>query len=367
MKSRIAAPSISLGFNSFSGIYLLGLFVLVFGIWTPHLFLTLATVQSVASQQATTAMLAIAVLIPIAAGAYDLSVGATINLSTIVCVWLQTVRGWSMWPSIAVAIAACVVVGIVNGFVIVRLRVNSFIATLGLGSIITAVQDIVSGQNQPNPPTAASWSSLTQFSVAGFQIIVLYLLVLAVLVWWALDHTPAGRYLYAIGGNPEAARLAGVAVGRYTWWAMIASATVSGIAGVLYGSQTGPSLSFGAGLLLPAFAAVFLGSTQIRPGRFNLWGTMLAIYVLAVGVKGLQLITGVQWLAEMFNGVALVGAVSFALSRQRRSESRAARRTDAGAVTAAAAPDGAAVSLPAGPAGSGYDVSPVASGASDVG
>jgi ribose transport system permease protein len=328
MNSRLSSPRINLGFNSFSGLYLLALFIVVFGIWTPHLFLTLATVQSVASEQATTAMLAIAVLIPIAAGAYDLSVGATMNLSTIICVWLQTVRGWSMWPAIAVAVAACVAVGIVNGFVIVRLRVNSFIATLGMASVITAVQDIVSGQNQPNPPTTTAWTNLTQLNVAGFQIIVLYLLALALIAWWALDHTPAGRYLYAIGGNPEASRLAGVAVGRYTWYALIASAAVSGIAGVFYGSQTGPSLTFGAGLLLPAFAAVFLGSTQIKPGRFNLWGTILAIYVLAVGVKGLQLITGVQWLAEMFNGVALVGAVSFALSRQRLAEGRAARRTD---------------------------------------
>ena len=327
MSSRPAAPRINLGFNGFSGLYLLGLFIVVFGIWTPHLFLTLGTVQSVASEQATTAMLAIAVLIPIAAGAYDLSVGATMNLSTIICVWLQTVRGWSMWPAIAVAVAACAAVGVVNGFVIVRLRVNSFIATLGMASVITAVQDIVSGQNQPTPPTTTAWTNLTQLNVAGFQIIVVYLLVLALIAWWALDHTPAGRYLYAIGGNPEASRLAGVPVGRCTWWAMIASATVSGIAGVFYGSQTGPSLTFGAGLLLPAFAAVFLGSTQIKPGRFNLWGTMLAIYVLAVGVKGLQLITGAQWLAEMFNGVALVGAVSFALSRQRFAEVRAARRT----------------------------------------
>ncbi|WP_322751597.1 MULTISPECIES: ABC transporter permease [unclassified Frankia] len=328
MSSRVTVPRINLGFNSFSGLYLLALFVIVFGIWTPHLFLTAATVQSVASQQAVTAMLAIAVLIPLTAGAYDLSVGATINFSTIICVWLQTDQGWSMWPAIAVAIAACVVIGVINGFVIVRLRVNSFIATLGMGSIITAVQDIVSGQSQPTPPTTTSWLNLTRLSVAGFQIIVLYLLVLALIVWWALDHTPAGRYLYASGGNPEAARLAGVSVGRYTWFSMIASATVCGIAGVFYGSQTGPSLTFGVGLLLPAFAAVFLGSTQIKPGRFNLWGTMLAIYVLAVGVKGLQLITGVQWLAEMFNGVALVGAVSFAMYRQRLVQSRALGRSD---------------------------------------
>jgi ribose transport system permease protein len=326
MSSIQARPRINLGFNRFSGLYLLALFILVFGIWTPKLFLTVATVHSVASEQAVTAMLGIAVLIPIAAGAYDLSVGATINLSTIVAVWLQTVQGWSMWPAILVAIGVCVVVGIVNGFVVVRLKVNSFIATLGMGSIITAVQDIVSGQNQPNPPTSSAWNNLTQFQIGGFQVVFFYLIILAIIIWWALDHTPAGRYVYAIGGNPEASRLAGVDVGRYTWFSLIASSSICGIAGVLYASQTGPSLTFGAGLLLPAFAAVFLGSTQLKPGKFNVWGTVLAIYVLAVGVKGLQLVTGVQWLNEMFNGVALVGAVAFAVWRQRAAQGRSLLR-----------------------------------------
>jgi len=88
---------------------------------------------------------------------------------------------------------------------------------------------------------------------------------------------------------------------------------VAASAGVFYASQNGPSLTFGPSLLLPAFAAVFLGSTQLRPGRFNVWGTLIAIYVLATGVQGLQLVTGVQWLNEMFDGVALIAAVAFAV------------------------------------------------------
>src|SRR6201999_997250 len=107
--------------------------------------------------------------------------------------------------------------------------------------------------------------------------IVLYLLVIAIVIWWFLDHTPSGRYLRAIGGNPEAARLSGVAVGKWTWITLIISAGLSGIGGVLYASLWGPALSFGAGLLLPAFAAVFLGSTQLKPGRVNVWGTVIAV------------------------------------------------------------------------------------------
>jgi len=316
--------SLEFGFDRFSGLYLWALFILVFGIWTPSLFLTSVTLHSVASEEAIAGMLGIAVLVPLVAGQYDLSVGSVINISTVVVVILQTNRHWNMWPAILVAIAMCVGIGAVNGFIVVKLRVNSFIATLGMATVITAVQEIVSGQNQPYPPVAHAWNALTQTKVLGFQVVVLYLIILAIIVWWVLEHTPVGRYLYAIGGNAEASRLSGVNVDKWTWLAMIASSTICGIAGVFYASLTGPSLTFGASLLLPAFAAAFLGFTQLKPGRFNVWGSIIAIYVLATGVKGLQLITGVQWLNDMFNGVALIGAVAFAVWRQRVAGNRAA-------------------------------------------
>jgi ribose transport system permease protein len=325
--------SINLGLDRFSGFYLWALFILIFGIWKPHLFLTWATVHSVASSQAIGAMLAIAVLVPLAAGAFDLSVGATINLAAIMVTWLQTTHHWNMWPAMFMSVAVTFVIGVFNGFLVVKLRISSFIATLGMATVIAAIQTIVSGESQPLPPTAAAWNNLTQRTVGGFQIVVLYLLVLAVFFWWLLEHTPAGRYIHATGGNQEAARLAGVQVDRWIWLTLIISATVSGVAGVLYGSLSGPSLTFGSTLLLPAFAAAFLGSTQIRPGRFNVWGTMLAVYVLATGVKGLQLVTGVQWLNDMFNGVALIAAVGFAVWRQRTAGNRRRREAAASAST----------------------------------
>lgn len=356
------------GFDRFSGIYLFALFIVVFGIWKPSLFLTQDTLHSVASQQAIAAMLSLAVLVPLAAGAYDLSVGATANLSAIMAAVFMSNDHWGMWPAIFVSVGAGVVIGVVNGFVVVRLGVSSFIATLGMGSIVAAVQTIISGQTQPLPPSNPGWSSLTQLSVGGFQIVVLYLLVLALLCWWVLDHTPAGRYLYAVGGNSEAARLSGVRTDRLTWWSLIASGLIAGVAGVFYSSQSGPSLTFGPTLLLPAFAAAFLGSTQLKPGRFNVWGTMIAIYVLATGVKGLQLVTSQQWLNDMFNGVALIGAVAFAIWRQKKT---VRQRTHPGTVHPAPEHDGKpppgseAAPLAVGTAGAGDgggDVPPVAVG-----
>ena len=124
------------------------------------------------------------------------------------------------------------------------------------------------------------------------------MLIIAFVLWWLTAHTPAGRYLYAIGGNPEAARLSGVRIQRYTTLALVISATVAGAAGIMFASLNGPSLNFGGTLLLPAFAAAFLGSTQLIPGRFNVWGTLLAIFVLATGVQGLQLVSGASWLND---------------------------------------------------------------------
>lgn len=315
-------PRLNLGLDRFSGLYIWALIIIVFSVWQPALFPTMATVHSVASEQAITGILALAVLIPLAAGAYDLSVGSTINLSCILVTELMANDHWGMVPSIVVTLLVGVLIGAVNGLLVVRLHIDSFIATLGMATIVAAVQTIVSGNNQPVPAEGTAWNNLTQTSVFGFQIVFVYLIVIAVVLWWMLQRTPAGRYLFAIGGNREAARLSGVKVSRYVWLSLILSGGLSGLGGVLYASLLGPSLTFGQGMLLPAFAAVFLGSTQIRPGRFNVWGTLLAVYVLATGVKGLQLITGVQWLNDMFNGVALIGAVGFAVWRQRAAARR---------------------------------------------
>jgi ribose transport system permease protein len=303
------------GFDRFSGLYLWALFIIVFGIWTPSEFLTASTLHSVAAQQAVTGMIALAVLIPLAAGLYDLSVGATANVSGILTIVLMNNHHWAVVPAIIAGVVVAALIGGVNAFIVVKLGVNSFIATLGMGSILAAVEVIISSNSQPIPPASTAWNNFTQTTIGGFQIVVLYLLILAFVLWWLTAHTPVGRYLYAIGGNAEAARLSGVRIKRYTTFTLVTSATISGLAGIMFSSLNGPSLNFGGTLLLPAFAAVFLGSTQLISGRFNVWGTLLAIYVLATGVQGLQLVSGASWLSDMFNGVALIIAVALSIKR----------------------------------------------------
>lgn len=328
----------NLGMDRFSGIYLGMLFIVAFTIATP-LFLTASTFHVLASSQAVAGMIAIAVLIPMVCGQFDLSVGANANFAGLVAVVLLN-DGWSFLAAFLASVALGLFVGLVNGFIVVRLKVSSFIATLGVSSILTALAVIVTESIVPPPPSSQAWTKMTQFEIGGFQIIILYLFVLALVVWWMLEWTPAGRYLRAIGGNTEASRLSGVRVDRWTWVSLVLAGGISGLGGVLYTSLTGPSFTFGATLLLPAFAAVFLGSTQLQPGKFNVWGTLIAIFVLAIGVQGLQLLSSVLWLSAMFNGVALIAAVALAVSRTSRATPRPSRprldQTDEDAVIDAA-------------------------------
>lgn len=308
----------NLGFDRFSGLYLLAAFIVVFSFWAPQTFPTLATAHILASTQSIAAIAALAILVPMVTGQFDLSIGGAATLAGISATLFQT-KGW-MNPYSAIICATLIgtLIGIVNGFVVVKLRVNSFIATLGMTSILAALVVIVTGNRDVVPVTPGAFGDITQTQILGFQSVFIYLIVIALVAWWVLERTPAGRYMRATGANPEAARLTGIRVDMWSWISLIASGTVAAFAGVLFVSLTGPSVVFGDSLLLPAFAAVFLGSTQLAPGKMNVWGTLIAIFVLATGVQGLQLVTGVTWVAAMFNGFALIAAVSLAVGRERR-------------------------------------------------
>lgn len=308
----------NLGFDRFSGLYLLALFIVVFSLWAPETFPTIGTVRIIASTQAIAGMAALAILIPMITGQFDLSIGANANLAGVTAALLQTDHRMYPIPAVITGILMGALIGFVNGFIVVKLRVNSFIATLAMGSILGAFLVIVTGNMEPKQVEAGLFSQLTQTDIFGFQSVIFYMLILALIVWWVIEKTPAGRYMRAVGSNSEAARLTGIRVDRWAWLTLVASGTIAGFAGVMFVSLTGSSLTFGATLLLPAFAAVFLGSTQIQPGRMNVWGTLVAIFVLATGVQGLQLVTGAQWVAAMFDGVALITAVALAVGRERR-------------------------------------------------
>jgi len=311
----------------YSGLYVWAFLILVFGIWVPDTFLTGDTAKGVASDQAITGVLALAALIPLTAGRFDLSVAQNLGVSAVVCAVLQSQANVSPLFAVLITLAMGAGIGIANGFFVAFVGVNSFIATLGMTSSLVALSQIVSEQQFVGPVTD-SFKRVATDEVAGIPVLALYFVVACAVLWWILEHTPIGRRLAAIGANEDAARLAGVPNRRYIFWSFVVSGTLASLAGTLLAAKIGSVDPLaGPSYLLPAFAACFLGMTQLKPGRFNVWGTFVALYLLATGVKGLQLVGGQLWITDLFNGVALIGAVSLAVLGERRRAARATART----------------------------------------
>jgi len=338
-------------FDKFSALYLWALFMLYFGITKPHSFLTQTSFKLVVIENVFTGVLAIAFMVPLATGTYDLSVGALMSMSLVISAYLS--KHHTMNPVLAmfVALGACGIAGFISGFFVVKLRVNSFIATLGMSQVITAFVLHTSSQSITSA-FPQSYMDIGSKPIFGLPRFVYFMFILAIIVWFVFEHTPLGRYMFAVGGNPEAARLAGVRSDRMIWGSLVASGVIAGFAGTVYSWKIGNyATSIGPGYLFPAIAAVFFGASQLK-GRANVWGAMIALYALAWGVKGLQLTftSNTIWIEPLFQGVSLLAAVSLA-SRQGiikvpRRKSPAPGLTDPEIVPAMAGDTGATVEIP---------------------
>lgn len=315
------------GLSRFTGLGLWAVFILVFVLWIPDTFLTSATAKSIASDQAVTAILAVGLLFSLAAGTYDLSIAANLGLSAVVAASLMVKSDVTPVLAVMITLAMGLGIGAINGLVVAGIGVNSFIATLGMSSVLLAFTSLVSN-DQFIGPLPQGFQEIAKHQPLGIPSPLIYALVLAAIVWYVLEHTPVGRRIYAIGANADAARLSGVRTGGYVIGTFMVTGAFASLAGVLLAAKVGSvSSEVGPPYLLPAFAACFLGTTQIKIGRFNVWGTMIALYLLATGVKGLQLAGLELWVTDLFNGVALVGAVSLAVISEKRRGARLKKQT----------------------------------------
>jgi ribose transport system permease protein len=322
-----------------SAVYLWIGFVILFALLEPGVYLSSVTLQLIFSEGAVTCLVALAFLVPLIAGAYDLSVGAVMATSVVMTTWLQLHTSLPPALGAIICVAACTLFGWISGFVIVRLTVNSFIATLGMSQALLAVVLLISHNSQIVANFPSSWSNLGLNKILGVPLVDVYLVVIACVLWYVLEHTRVGRYLAATGGNPEAARLAGVPTDRMVWGALAASGAIAGIAGVIYSMRVGTfDATVGPGYLFPAVTAVFLGASQLSQ-RPNVWGTLIAYFALAFGIQGLALASSsaAVWSQPLFQGVALILAVAMTnLPALRRRAGRAQQRLSARGQAAAA-------------------------------
>jgi len=317
----LSALARALSFRNISAIYIFIAMFILFSLWVPDTFLKWDTWKAMIDAQAVTAILALAVVATLSAGQFDLAIGTQLGFGAILVAWLMVEQGVAIAPAIALTLVAGGLIGVVNALLIVRVRLDSFIATLGTSSILLAMIAWVSS-SQEILGLPLSFQELGTTEILDLRLPVYICLAVGVAIWYLLDRTPLGRRIFATGGNIDAARLAGVRVNWVIVGTFVITGVVAALAGILLAAGLGAaSPTIGPPYMLPAFSAAFLGSTQFRGGRFNVWGTLVAVIVLATGVKGLQLAGAPVWLPELFNGAALLIAVG--MSKYERTAHRA--------------------------------------------
>jgi ribose transport system permease protein len=286
--------------------------IAVFCVWLPDTFATTRNAQLILGSQAVLLTVAIGLIISLAVGEFDLSVSAGVALSCQLFAVLTVRHGVGIASALAVVLLVAVAVGSVTSFLVVKIGVPSIVVTLGIGTLLDGIREwstdnlVISGI-----PTQLTDAVSTK--VWGVPLAFYYALVLCAVAWYFLQRTPWGRYLYFVGQNREVARLAGINVNSYRVGALICTPVIAALAGVVLVGTLGSSTpETGTTYLLPAFAAAFLGATAFVPGRFNAWGTFLAVYFLDTGFTGLQLAGYDSWVRDAFYGGSLVVAVALA-------------------------------------------------------
>jgi ribose transport system permease protein len=295
-------------------------FVILFSILRPHTFPTGENAKTLVSTQSVLAILALATMVPLIAGEFDLSVGNNLSFSAILTAKLVG-DGMAIPLAIAIVLLAGVTIGIFNSILVLRINISAFIGTLGTGVLLAGFASWIAGGATVFEGIGPGFRSIGNDTLFGaIPIGGVYVLVIALVLWFLFEQTPFGRQMYATGSGREAARLAGIPTERRVFAGFVIGGLLAAAAGILYTAKLGSATpGVGDSYLLPAFAAAYLGSTTIKAGRFNPWGTLIGVLLLAVGTTGLQLMGAQNYVSDLFNGSALIIAVGVAALGAKRA------------------------------------------------
>lgn len=305
--------------------------IIFFSLLLPDSFPTALNARSILSDKAIIALLSLGAMVPMIAGRIDLTIGFGIVMWHILAISLQVKYGLP-WPlAVLIVLAAASLTGLINGLLVEVAQIDSFIATLGTGTILYALALWHTDGRQVMGVLPHGFVNINAFSLAAIPMSAIYVLVLAVALWLITERLPLGRHLYAIGANEKAAALNGIPVRAYIVGVFVASGLIAGFTGVVLASKLRiGQANVGLDYLLPALVGAFLGSTTIKPGRVNVWGTIIGVLILAVGISGIQQLGGAFFVEPLFNGTTLVIAIALAGFAQRRRAGHTERVAAAG-------------------------------------
>jgi ribose transport system permease protein len=300
-----------LGMAKYGTIIALLTMVVVFSFARTSTFATTANAVEILSEIAIITIVASGLTVGLAAGVFDLSIGYVASFAGVLATGLMSMQGRSVSAAILITFAVCGAIGVVNGIIVTKANVNSFIATLGTGTVIIGLNYAYNSGVEVTQGIPNQFISINLTRVFGIPLPVFVMAGAIGVLWVVLNRTVLGQNIQAVGGNREASRLAGVPVERVQIYALVISAICAGAGGMLLAAKLGSGSPTAAdGYLLTAFAAAFLGSVALRDGEFHIFGTVIGVLIVDVGFNGLTLLGLATYYEYIFTGLLLIVAVA---------------------------------------------------------
>jgi ribose transport system permease protein len=285
--------------------------VVAFSIAAPQAFPTKANLLNLVQQMTTLAVVAVAATFVMIIGEFDLSVGFVASLAAVIAFVLFPL-GVPVWAAILAGIAAGIAAGVANGVLVARFRLPSFVATLAVGTIVSGLAYWASGGASLFSGVPAGFTGLGREDIFGIPLLAIWMAIVVAVAAVVLRRTRYGRHIHAIGDNAQAAMLSGLPVERDKVIAFAIAGGLSALAGLLLAARLGSvQTSMGEVFLLPAYAAVFLGTTVSRTGVPTIWGTLLGVALAGVIANGLTIIGVATFVQSMVTGAIIIAAVLF--------------------------------------------------------
>jgi ribose transport system permease protein len=321
MTTDVAAPGsaarpridLAVWFARYGTLLSLVALLIVFSIARSDVFPTVGNLLNIMNQISILGTMAFGLTVCLVMGLFDLSIAAMATLGGYIATFLlvQYPDTISVPAAVAISLAVAALIGVINGLIVSYLGISAFIATLATGSIITGAVLGISDSKTIITGIPDEFMAIGQGAVFGVANPILIMLGVGFILWLMLEHTQLGRHLYAIGGSAEASRLSGIAVKRYAPFALAVCAVCAGLGGLMSAAVLGAGRpqGVGDGYLLNAFAAVFIGASSLRPGKFHILGTMIGVLLIGVINNGLSVMGVPTYWQYIVQGLLLIAAL----------------------------------------------------------
>lgn len=274
-------------------------------------FFSAGNIRDILTGMSVLGLVAIGQTLVVLGASLDLSVTYVVSLSSLIAATIMGGNAANIPAAVVITLLVCAGIGLVNGLIVTVLKVNGFIATLGVGLILQGFLNTNFEGSAGNVPWAFQLIGATGIGPVPLSTIIM--LALAVLIWFLLDRTRTGAHLFAVGGDPEIARLSGVRTKRPLIAAHVLCSVFAGLAGLLLASRLGvgsPTVGQQGGYALLSIAAVVLGGTVLLGGRGSIWGTIGGVAILAVVDNVMSVMQVNPFLKDVVRGIVIVAAVA---------------------------------------------------------